>query len=861
MKSSIFTSNNNNNNNNNTPPPTGPRHKRLNSNTNGHSNSHNNTTTTTTRRLQSSSPYINNSKPNTPNLNSTTTKTLESPALTTSHQQQQQLHAHSKRHNPKQTSNNGNTTTWNLDNIISQYNSIGKLPPLLSPTLPDSFGDISVELDNDDIPIIGTNEIIPDDNDNDNTKKLSAPKPTYPMQSKRMINDVNSDMNSSDDDDDDDVPIRRLKHRRFSNDDKSLTKPKQKEDRKVDEMPLSMLSPTLPLMFRNLDHDYSTMKKVNALPSLSTTSTNNGHSAPINNSSKSTSTSTNGSAPSFFNIQTKVGTFKWIDKSNDPNKPKFILRMTVNNKMKYKKYFNKITSPLQLTGFKISSSKDYINDEGSNDGDEEEGNEGEEEEEEDDDDDEGVLDDEDDDDGDDEIKKLISKPNKSQIDFQKKRDKTKQMIRQLKEESESLSKNNQLQEQQILEKEKMLKELKAILAQKNETLKHLEQKLNLKNQEQPSSNPKSDTKSDSRSNNNESPRRSTISDEMRRRELHKLTEDIMRKQSTQSSKKEPQSHPQSQSYSFKRIDINKFIITPTNFEKSFTNLTNSQREDIKFDLQNKKSHWFQLSKITQQKSDECFNNLNITPHITINTTRNPHIIDDLILSMIIQIDSFLLRMVSNDFDERSKIISGVLPSERSWKLLDQDIENFITKIDNHLKLQHKQSLLPPNRMFGDFCTIINCIMFQTRALIMKRINSILTSVIQLYIDKRNHELNLKIIELQQLSINNNLKIIEFFMNSNPSYLNDIIPIKFPKSWGKKCLNLQIVQQRYNLLKFDENLIPNNQIYYLPLGNYSNLNELTGFLFNIINEFMDIYNNFHKYNGSKKITYTLQSGQQ
>ena len=59
-------------------------------------------------------------------------------------------------------------------------------------------------------------------------------------------------------------------------------------------------------------------------------------------------------------------------------------------------------------------------------------------------------------------------------------------------------------------------------------------------------------------------------------------------------------------------------------------------------------------------------------------------------------------MVSNDFDERSKIISGVLPSERSWKLLDQDIENFITKIDNHLKLQHKQSLLPPNRMFGDF---------------------------------------------------------------------------------------------------------------------------------------------------------------
>ena len=157
---------------------------------------------------------------------------------------------------------------------------------------------------------------------------------------------------------------------------------------------------------------------MNALPSLSTTPTNNGHSAPIN-SSKSTSTSTNGSAPSFFNIQTKVGTFKWIDKSNGPNKPKFILRMTVNNKMKYKKYFNKITSPLQLTGFKISSSKIILMMKVVMMVMKRKETKEEEEEEDDDDDDEGVLDDEDDDGDDDEIKKLISKPNKSQIDFQK----------------------------------------------------------------------------------------------------------------------------------------------------------------------------------------------------------------------------------------------------------------------------------------------------------------------------------------------------------------------------------------------------------------------------------------------------------
>ncbi|CAX44870.1 conserved hypothetical protein [Candida dubliniensis CD36] len=783
MRSSIFTSNNN------TPPPTGPRHKKPNSNSN--SNSYN-----TTKRLQSSSPYINNSKPNTPNLNSNTTKTLESPASTTA-QQQQQPHANSKRHNPNQTSNNGNNSSWNLDNMISQYNSIGELPPLLSPTLPDSFGDISTELDKDEIAITKINDFP----HNDNAKKLSAPKPTYPMQSKRMINDVDSDNNSSDDD----VPIRQLKHRRFTDEPKISNGPKQKEDRKIDDMPLSMLSPTLPLMFRNLNHDYSSIKKVNAPPSLSTTPVNNGHTT--SNSSKPT----NGSSPSFFNLQTKVGTFKWIDKSNDPNKPRFILRMTVNNKMKYKKYFNKTTSPSQLTGFKISSTKDYINDEGSNDDSdvEEGGKEG-------------------------ELQELLRNPEKIRLEFPEMTDKRNSLMKQLIETRESLLKKQELRVQQLSDQVKLVNDLQAAITERDNKLKYLEQKL----KQQELQKPTATTNPNAKSTNNGLSREITISDETMKRQLQKLTEDIMKKESTQSSE-EPQS------YSFKRIDINKFI-TPTNSQKPFANLSRSQREDIKLDLQDKKLQWFQLSKIAQQKSNECIN----TTAATLSGT------DDLVLSMIIQVDAFLLRMVSNDFDERSKIISGVLPSERSWKLLDQDIENFINKIDTYLKQQ--QQHYPNDKIFNDFCTILNCIMFQTRALIMKRINGILTSVIQSYIDKKNLDLNLKIIELQQLSINNNLKIMEFFMNSNPSYLNHIIRIRFPMTWNKKKLNLQTVQLTYNLMKFDENIKPNSQIYYLPFGNYTNLNELAGFLYNIINEFIDIYN---KVKGSKKINYILQSGQQ
>ncbi|MCP8718136.1 MAG: hypothetical protein M5F18_02435 [Asgard group archaeon] len=143
-------------------------------------------------------------------------------------------------------------------------------------------------------------------------------------------------------------------------------------------------------------------------------------------------------------------------------------------------------------------------------------------------------------------------------------------------------------------------------------------------------------------------------------------------------------------------------------------------------------------------------------------------------------------------------------------------------------------------------------------MILKRINEILLSVIQLYIDKKNSDLNGKIIELQQLSLNNNNTIIEHFMNSNPAYLNAVIPVRFPITWFNKCLDLDIPQKAYNLADFKRSVKPSLQLYYLPFGNYTNLNELTAFLFSIMKEFIDIYN---KFNSASAIMYPLQSGQQ
>ncbi|EGW30850.1 uncharacterized protein SPAPADRAFT_156191 [Spathaspora passalidarum NRRL Y-27907] len=254
----------------------------------------------------------------------------------------------------------------------------------------------------------------------------------------------------------------------------------------------------------------------------------------------------------------------------------------------------------------------------------------------------------------------------------------------------------------------------------------------------------------------------------------------------------------------------------------------SQRDEIKDSLQSKKNHWLNLSKSTKSKADSCKNEF---------------------LSIIINIDSILLKIVSFDFDERSKIVSEVLPSERSWKLLDQEINGLISRIEKYSKLVKEKIIF-------EFLKILVCILFQARAIILKRINSILTNVIDSYIKKNDDRLNTKIIELQQLALSNNTLILEHFMNSRPSFINTSIPLRFPSTWFNKSLSLEIPQRDYNLKNFDNNIKPTNQVYYLPFGVYTNMNEFTAFLFNIMNEFIDIYN---KYNSSNSINYKLQCG--
>lgn len=264
------------------------------------------------------------------------------------------------------------------------------------------------------------------------------------------------------------------------------------------------------------------------------------------------------------------------------------------------------------------------------------------------------------------------------------------------------------------------------------------------------------------------------------------------------------------------------------------------REEIKNVLLQKKNHWMQIARSTRQKAEALRND---PPRGTSS-----------ILPFIIDIDSLILRMISYDYDERSKIIGDVLPSERSWKNLNQEITELISELTAYYSTPQEK-----NKNLLEFSRTLVCILFLSRAMVSKRINAILSKVIQLYKSKNSPqgELNGKIIELQQLHLDNNNQIIADFINSKPEFLNSTIPQKFPQTYHRRKLNLKQLQQEYDLNNATGSLKPKYQNFYLPFGVYSNVSEATVFTYHILNEFIDIFN---KYNPNDPMKYVLQSGQ-
>ncbi|CUM63112.1 uncharacterized protein PRCAT00000679001 [Priceomyces carsonii] len=204
-----------------------------------------------------------------------------------------------------------------------------------------------------------------------------------------------------------------------------------------------------------------------------------------------------------------------------------------------------------------------------------------------------------------------------------------------------------------------------------------------------------------------------------------------------------------------------------------------------------------------------------------------------ITSLIIGIDSLLLYFMSYDYDDRLKSNQSVPPSSKIWKDLNKDILTLIECINDLMTFEERKYSL-------DFLKIMRCLLFQTRAVFIKKINTILFKLIQSKIEKSSIEKQDDLIQLQKQVISNEELVIESFRKSKPHFLESTFSTKFPQTWQNRTIRLPAEEQKY----------------YLPLGVYSSLHEVMRLEVAIIDEFTK---NFNVKNPQSEIQYMLKSG--
>lgn len=283
--------------------------------------------------------------------------------------------------------------------------------------------------------------------------------------------------------------------------------------------------------------------------------------------------------------------------------------------------------------------------------------------------------------------------------------------------------------------------------------------------------------------------------------------------------------------------------SPILLKKSNSSLTEKEREDFKSNLTQKKNYWIKIARKTRAESQK---------------TKDP------ILAIMISFDALLLYMISYDYDEKLKVISDILPLERYWNSLYHDCSNLIGQIKKQITVKSSTeiSLSSGKASLDEYLEFFIGILYQTKAIILKRVNSVFEKVIDLYIFKKKdtnqndiiNELNNKIIELQQSTINNCKRSIIEFSKAQPfTSLLSQVPTNFPNTWHNKSPQINPIQP------YETSLVPGGDNYFLPIGIYTDLREISGFMFSCVREFGEIFLSTKSSDGKINLRYNLQSG--
>lgn len=542
-----------------------------------------------------------------------------------------------------------------------------------------------------------------------------------------------------------------------------------------EDLPLSMLSPTLPSIFDGNAGDSSnssaSSKLVQPIPKKPTDRTV----LQFEDSNHKPATAKKVTKPAEARI-------RWINKINDAKRPRFLLRITFNSSNNYKNALSKSEEKVTGLGIIVNKSTDKVQktdklkDEEKQRAKEEKLKEREREE---------------------------RRQEREKKDRERREEESKHKEKKEKErkEEESKQREKELKDKQRREEESKQKgkerakheqkdiEVKEKHRREAENEKQLKEKQPKKEQEE----------------ENEEPNEKKVADH-KAEQLRRLNEDLLRSENERENE-------------IKRAKV-KRSQSPVSLKDP---MTQPQKEEVKTSLLNKKNYWLKMAREIDRRVDQ---------------TEEP------LLRIVMQFDSLLIYMISYDYDEKLKLIANVLPSERYWDMTYQSLQNFINKIESFY------NSLEQHLRVRTYVSFFIGLLYQERALILKRINSILKKVIDLYMSKISGtgdvgtELHNKIIELQQKTIENFNQITENFASAQGFLsISPSVSINFPKTWYNR--SSKVISKQNN----DSSLIPGIDNYYLPIGIYTDLQEMNGLIYNCLREFIEIFmheNNSYRY---------------
>lgn len=232
--------------------------------------------------------------------------------------------------------------------------------------------------------------------------------------------------------------------------------------------------------------------------------------------------------------------------------------------------------------------------------------------------------------------------------------------------------------------------------------------------------------------------------------------------------------------------------------------------------------------------------------------------EDPIKNVTTLLESFVLHMILCQYDERLQTFSGAL--DREWKSLLGKGTDLIAYVKERISTQQNQKNSSDHEsIIKQYFQAFIGLLYQTNALIIVRINSILKIRIDKYLRERTTHgidrssfdfINEQLITLQRNEIDNYNTSVRFFAFAR-RFFDSLLTFQdlFPNTWeNRSCKGIS----RTKRVSF----VPQHDKYFLPIQIDSDVREACALLLHCEQEFTTIYK--ERMNSKRKPEYDLYS---